>query len=426
MAASIRPTINAKLHLSGAYLVGILDLFRGSKAELIARRYIKALREAGELRQMVHVPAERVVAVLDEHGKRSQVAFLGNLEREINRASEAEHEAIYRRYAASQMDTAVENRSKDYAAIRPTLRILLKDETYPAYIALQTLVDLPDGKPSSNVYEPIVGDVIACCVQEQNNGLRFVTETDLIDWGVSAEQVLRDARDNVCVLACEVHSSSSGHAYFVFANDSFQAARLVHAALFKDRPARGMWVAVVPDRDTYFLAESEDLEGLAGLARLAERQFEEGDRLISGTPFVMRDGTWQVFDPPEAVRVAFANVARRFAASRWKDYKAVLERDLQRREDDAFVASLNVYQNDETKAYWSDVIWSKGVDTILPPADRVVFFEGDGLPLRLAAWPDVMRVMGSSMQKLDGLPDRFRVNTFPRTEQMAAMGASLG
>jgi hypothetical protein len=80
--------------------VGILDLFRGSKGERIARRYIKALREAGEIRHMVHVPVERVVAVLDEHGKRSQVAFLGNLEREISRAPEAEHEAIYRRYAA--------------------------------------------------------------------------------------------------------------------------------------------------------------------------------------------------------------------------------------------------------------------------------------------------------------------------------------
>lgn len=68
--------------------VGILDLFRGSKGERIARRYIKALRDAGEIRQMVHVPAERVVAILDEDGKRSQIAFLGNLEREISRASE--------------------------------------------------------------------------------------------------------------------------------------------------------------------------------------------------------------------------------------------------------------------------------------------------------------------------------------------------
>lgn len=91
---------------------------------------------------------------------------------------------------------------------------------------------------------------------------------------MSAEQVLRDARTNVCALACEVHSS--GRAHFVFADDSFQAARLVHTALFKDRPARGLWVAVVPDRNTYFLTESEDLEGLSVLAQLAAKQFGEG------------------------------------------------------------------------------------------------------------------------------------------------------
>jgi hypothetical protein len=370
---------------------------------------------------MVHVPAERVVAVLDEDGKRSQIAFLGNLEREISRAPDAGHDAIYRRYAASQMETALEKRSTDYAAISPTLRILLKDETYPTYIALQTAIDFPDGNPSSTVYEAIVGDVIACCVQELDNGLRFVKETDLIDWGVSAEQVLSDARANVCALACEVHSS--GHAYFVFADDSFQAARLVHTALFKDRPVRGMWVAVVPDRNTYFLAESDDLEGLTILARLAEKQCEEGDRLISGTPFVMRDGAWHVFEPPEAVRMLFENAKRRFAASRWQDYKAVLEKDLQMRGEDIFVASLTVYEDEQTKAYWSDVVWSKGVNSILPVADRVVFFEGDGLPLRLASWSNVLRVMESSIQALDGLPIRFRVNTYPNAEQLIAMGA---
>lgn len=164
-------------------MVRILDLFRGSKEERIARRYMKALREAGETRRMVHVPAERLVAVLDEQGKRSQIAFLGNLEREISGAAETEHEAIYRRYAASSMETAAEKGATDYAAIGPTLRILLKDETYPAYIALQTQADLPEGKFAPHVYEHIVGDVIACCVEELDNGLRFVTQADLVNWG---------------------------------------------------------------------------------------------------------------------------------------------------------------------------------------------------------------------------------------------------
>jgi hypothetical protein len=135
--------------------MGILDLFRGSNEERVARRYMRALREAGEIRHLAHVPTERAVAVLDEQGKRSQLAFLGKLQREISNTPEAEHEAVYRRYAACLMDAAAQKHATDYAAIRPTLRLLLKDETYPAYIALQTQADFPDGKPTSLVFEHI-------------------------------------------------------------------------------------------------------------------------------------------------------------------------------------------------------------------------------------------------------------------------------
>jgi hypothetical protein len=71
------------------------------------------------------------------------------------------------------------------------------------------------------------------------------------------------------------------------------------------------------------------------------------------------------------------------------------------------------------------IVWSKDVDSILPVADYVHFYEGENKPTRVAAWADVMRVMGTSMQKLDGLPVRYRVNAFPNAEQMVAMGAKI-
>jgi hypothetical protein len=41
--------------------MGVLDLFRGSPEERIAKRFFKALGEAGEKRRMEHLPAERSV-----------------------------------------------------------------------------------------------------------------------------------------------------------------------------------------------------------------------------------------------------------------------------------------------------------------------------------------------------------------------------
>jgi len=441
----------------GTLAMSILDLFRGSPQERIARRYIKALRDAGEKRELRYIPAEQVIAVLDEKGARQQVAHMGNLAREISGAPESERDAIYRRYAASLVEKEGEKRSSDYATVKPSLRILLKDETYPVYIDLQTQVDMPGGsKPSAQVYEAVVGDVIACCIEETERGLQFVTEGDLARWGVSAEQALTDAKANVCALPCEVNAT--GRAHYVFADDSFQSARLVNTDLFNSRAVgvgvrndlndvslggvtmataqkiaggavtqtafngTGDWVAVVPDRDTFFLTSSEDTEGLAGLARLMEKQLEVGARLVSGMPFVLREGRWEVFEPPKEVRVLFGNVARRYMAIRWSDYKGVLEKDLERRGEDIFVASLTVYKEKDSDAYWSGVVWTKGVDTILPAADRVSFYELDTKQTRERPWKEVARVMGERMERLEGLPERYRVKGYPSAGEMLKIG----
>jgi hypothetical protein len=70
-------------------------------------------------------------------------------------------------------------------------------------------------------------------------------------------------------------------------------------------------------------------------------------------------------------------------------------------------------------------VWSKEVDTILPLADRMYFYERENEPLRVTLWADAIRVMASAMQPVVGLPPRCRVNSFPSAEQMVAMGARI-
>ena len=50
--------------------MGILDLFLGSKDERVAKRYMAALREAGETRQLTYDSVERRIVVLDGQGTR--------------------------------------------------------------------------------------------------------------------------------------------------------------------------------------------------------------------------------------------------------------------------------------------------------------------------------------------------------------------
>jgi hypothetical protein len=402
--------------------VGILDLFRGSEKDRIARRFIAALRAAGETRRMEYDRDCHHVVVFGEKGERIQTSYLGNLQRELQAASSGEQAAVLQRYARSHMES-LESAPADYAAVRPRLRILLKDSGYPDHNRLFLASQFPDGNVNELVVEPVAGDVIACCVEESESSLRFITEANLQSWGVSAAQALADAKENVRTLPWELGAVGSAH--FIFADDSFMAARLVSPDVPGTPPAQGEWVAIVPDRNTLFMASSVDMEGLAGLAQLARKQLEAGERVISGTPLVLREGRWHVFEPPEAVRVPFANVARQFDALRWADFKELLEKDLAAREEDIFVASLSVYEDTDLGAFWSMVVWSKDVDTYLPVADRVFFYDGKTEQNWVAPWSSVLRVMGPVLERQGGLPEHYRVRAFPTSGQLLEMGARL-
>jgi hypothetical protein len=214
-------------------------------------------------------------------------------------------------------------------------------------------------------------------------------------------------------------------ARFVNASDSFIAARLICEDAIRALPFKGRPIAVVPDRDTLFMVGSEDEEGIAALARLNARQFEEANRHISGRPLVLTESGWQEFTPPESSRLAFNNVIRRFDASCWVDYQRLLEKDLEAKGEDVFVASIEIYELSETGAMFSSIIWTRDVDSIFPVADRVNFFDPLDESIRWAPWPEVLRVMADTLRRMEGAPVRFRAQGFPTPEQFLAMGAKL-
>lgn len=399
--------------------MGIFDLFRSPK-ERVARRYIEVLRELGELRRLEYDAKEQLVVAFNHEGAKEQIGYLGNLQREISGAPEADHAAIYRRFATGQINASKTAEKRSFESVRSSLRILLKDSTYPSYIALMNEVEFPGAKETDLVFESIAADIIACCIEETEASLRFIKTDDLEEWGVTSQEALSAAKRNVCELPYEI---CQGNGRFVFANDSFIAARLTNTNIFADHKAANEWVAVVPDRDTFFFVDSGDIEGLVGLANLAVSQLQKGERTISAVPLVFRDEHWQRFDPPATAREAFGNAERQFQAAQWNDYKGALEKKFAVTGQDIFVATCNVYEEVGSDAHFSMAVWSKDVDTFLPMVDRVYFYDGFTKQTRVAMWSDVIRIMRQCMERENSAPLHYRVRAFPNSEQFIAMGA---
>lgn len=400
--------------------MAFLDFFRGSSDERIARHFIRSLRGAGEQRRLEYDAAERVVVVYAERGERAQLCYVGNLAREIRAADPAAHESIYLRYALGAIEADGAG-SSEYELVRPRLRLLLKDSVYPDHMTLINHNDFPDSKESAFVFEHLPGDVIACCIEEGDQGLRFVKQDDLAKWGIDASTALSDAKANVCALPYTI--SDPMPARYILNDDSFIASRFVNPRMFDGLPLVGEWVAVIPDRDTFFVVDSANSEAVEGLARLAMQQLKAGERIISGLPFVLRAGHWEIYEAPEPARSLFSNVALQFRAKYWADYKGDLEKDLRNRGLDIFVASLMVREEAGVDAHYCMAVWTKGVNTILPVVDRVFFNDDVRKAIRVAMWPEVVRIMGAEMHREPELPERYRVTAFPNAEQFAAMGA---
>jgi hypothetical protein len=402
--------------------MGILDFFRGSKDERIARRLIEEFRALGETRRAEYDARATLIYLLDSDGKRAVTASLYHLRHEIERAPKAQHDEIYRRFGHGALAVGGE-RAETFEAVRGRLSILLKDATYPAYIDLMNRVEHGVEKADPLVWRPIAADVIACCIDETEGSLNFLKQRDLDRWQVDADQVFAQAAANVRARGVEQGSSAS--AFFFNALDSYIAARILCEDKIRALPLRGLPVAVVPDRDTLFMVGSDDEEGIADLARLVANQLTAASRHISARPLILTPQGWQEFEPPSSAKVAFGNTARQLDRDNWSAYQGLLQKDLVARGEDVFVAELSVLAKEGDDAYFTAIVWSKGVDSIFPAADHVRFFSAKAEPIRSASWEAVLRVMGPDMRKMEGLPERYRVNAFPSAGQFVAMGAQV-
>lgn len=89
-----------------------------------------------------------------------------------------------------------------------------------------------------------------------------------------------------------------------------------------------------------------------------------------------------------------------------------------------FVAKYTLNQAQDG-SYASFAVWSKGVDTLLPEVDVVMFFDGSKPePRQIVArlpWGRVQAVLGERMLDTQMFPPRFYVSQFPSDAELDEM-----
>lgn len=400
--------------------MGILDLILGSKDERIAKRFISESRSQGETRPMKFDTENLQVVTLGADGKQESVVFLSHLKGQLEGAPANSHAAIYQRYVKGLRDSYLAPPA-NYADARPNLRVALRDVAYGERSHLLQIQTAEGVHAKPILRRPFAGDLATFVVLDRELGMDYVTEGMVETWESTPDQVIDDALANSRQMTFT--TESAGPLLFVKGPDAYNISCLVCEDAIRKLPIKGLPVAAPAARDSLSITGSEDLAGLELLAQIFEDELGGGTRHVSGRPLVLTATGWQVFSPPASLRERFLHIARKYDALFWSDYKELLERHFASRDEDIFVASLGLFQTETDRLTFTVAIWSAGVDTILPSADRVGFFDEETDTTRFADWADVLRVMGPHMEELPGPPQRFHVREFPTEDQFLAMGA---
>lgn len=107
----------------------------------------------------------------------------------------------------------------------------------------------------------------------------------------------------------------------------------------------------------------------------------------------------------------------------YHEQKKLLDAIHEKQGIDIFVASLSaIHKKDgELLTY---CVWGKGVDTLLPVTQTVVFLKGNCFDPVFADWSRVIETFGDLMEPTEDYPRRYRTREFPDEKTIEAIGST--
>lgn len=310
-----------------------------------------------------------------------------------------------------------------FEEVRPRLLPRIRERMYMETIRHMSLIEDND---SYDVTTRIIGEHLSLeLVYDRPDTIVTINNEHLNDWGITFDDAIAIANDNLSRLAPNKFTSPRDGVYISAWNDCYDASRLHLPDVIPNLKVKGRPVAMVPNRNILIVTGSDDEQGLVAMAEIAEQTLQK-PRPMSGFAFRLDNG-WTPFlpEPNHPAYTRLFNLAARELMDNYKHQKSYLDQYHQKNNIEVFVASVMTFV-DVNNQIITVSTWSKGGVSLLPKTDQValIVYDNDNKPKNLGAvkWDELIRVVGSLIEPVtDTYPLRYRVSTFPTDEQIAAM-----
>ncbi len=364
------------------------------------------------------VPEQQEV-VIRRNGSSSRI-YLGNLLHEYARVKRADRLGVIERFVSGFVDGDAQAPAT-YADARPLLLPVVRSVSALGVAASAGLRTSDDASFPAIVQRPLVADLAVSLVVDRPTSMAYVNVDNLQAWGVTLDQAVDDALDNLRMLPEQGGWSEIFPGLWQGGwGDSYESSRILLPDLIY-RLGINDPVAMVPFRDVLLVASRGNAGAVRHIVDLAAGSQANNTRWVSFELLALNGNGWERYVPAEH-RAQLEDLSRRNIADAYAAQKQILEAHFKDRGIDIFVATHQLVQR-EGEGLSSYAVWSKGVDTLLPEADRVVLLVPDdeaSEPVMLP-WALAHEHFGSFFAASSHTPARFRVQDFPDQHAIEAV-----
>jgi hypothetical protein len=395
-------------------------------ADAFARLALETLRSAG-LQGELRYDAEHFTIIVPElEGQHGLTIFLGNFYGEYRASPPGQRTKTLERlvrFAASPPAGPV-----PYAQARSALLPVVRPRSYFEMVQLMDFGDPKDGGVKGNevpvVWRPL-GEVLGVAlVYDTPDAMKYVGSGDLSGWGTTFEKALAEALENLRQKSQEELVVMAPGTCRGAWRDSYGSSRLLLDEVVRRCPVHGDPVVMVPNRDELLVTGSRDDEGLLKAAEWALAAYAV-PRPVDGRALRRTAKGWEPFMPSKGSKswLVFRKLLVASQASEYATQAEALDEQHQRQGVDISVGKFIPYEDEHGNAF-SQAIWVRDIDTLLPRVDMLIFMDSklgpDAPPVAVVRWDVVQRDVGGLLVPEKGLyPVRYRLKGFPSAEQIA-------
>jgi len=344
--------------------------------------------------------------------------FIGNLLHEYQRVPRSERKSVVSRFmsAFSGSDDAM---PAPYKEAMPMLLPVLRSRAATALTNLDQERLYSEGAKSEPAQQTFLGDIVIGLVVDQPTSMAHVNRDQLAKWGVTFDQALQDALQNLRALP--EHGGWQQIELGVWSGewgDAYESSRILLPDLIH-RLGVSDPVAIVPFRNALLVTSATNEAGIQAMLKIVEDTLEENTRWLCFSLLRLVGTTWELAEVPEGAVGKQGDLERYLTAETYAAQKQALDALFEQRGDETFVASYQLMRKGE-EPLQSYVVWSEGVHALLPRAECIAMVKPneEGSEHVMLTWEQVQARFGDLIEPTNLEPERVRVKRFPAWEEV--------